>query len=268
MARREDGTIFPAEVTGTSYRENGEVTKVTALIRDISDRKQAEKKVLEYQGRLKALASQLTLAEEKERRRIAADLHDDVGQTLAISRVQLASAIYTCDDTHQKEQLEEVSKTLLKSIRDTRHLIFELSSPSVHEHGLGPAISEWVEEKIKTTQELDFELVDNLAGNELDEEQRIILFRNLRELLTNTIKHARAKKVKVSLECLDRQLRITVEDDGIGFNPERVFNQLNQEGGFGLFSIEERMADLGGTLEIKSMPHQGCRIIMSLPRNV
>jgi PAS domain S-box-containing protein len=268
MARHRNGSIFPAEITSTFYKEHGVVTKTTAMVRDITDRKQAEKQVLDYQARLKALASQLTLAEEKERRRIAADLHDDVGQTLAISRVQLASAIYTCDDTHQKEQLEEVSKTLLKAIRDTRHLIFELSSPSVHEHGLGPAISEWVEEKIKRTQELDFELVDNLAGNELDEEQRTILFRNLRELLTNTIKHARAKKVNVSLECLDRQLKITVEDDGIGFNPERVLNQLNQEGGFGLFSIDERMADLGGKLEIKSMPHQGCRIIMSLPHNV
>ena len=265
---REDGTTFQAELTGTMFRESGVVTKITALVRDITDRKRYENQVLEYQSRLKALASQLTLAEEHERRRIAADLHDNVGQNLAISRVQLASAIHGCDDTHQRKQLEDVSATLLKAIRDTRQLIFEISSPSVHEYGLGVAITEWANEKIKRAQGLDFTLVDNLTGNELDEEQRTILFRNLRELLTNTIKHARAKKVKVLLEHSNHQLNITVQDDGIGFNPEQLLKQSTKEVGFGLFSVEERMAKLGGKLEIDSMPDQGCQIIMSLPYSV
>jgi len=266
--RREDGTIFPAEVTGTLFYESGVVTKTTALVRDITDRKRYENKVLEYQSRLKELASQLTLAEENERRNIAIDLHDNVGQNLAISRIQLASAIQGCNDTHQKKQLEDVSATLLKAIQDTRQLIFEISSPSLHEYGLGVAVSEWVREKIAQGQGLDFTLVDNLAVDELDQEQRIILFRNLRELLTNTIKHARAKKVKVSLEDLDGQLKITVQDDGIGFNIEQYLEQPNIKLGFGLFSVEERMARLGGKLKIDSMPGQGCQIIMLLPHNV
>ena len=268
LVRREDGTTFPAELTGTMFRESGVVTKVTALVRDITDRKRYESQVLEYQSRLKALASQLTLAEENERRRIAADLHDNVGQNLAISRVQLASAILGCNDTHQKEQLEDVSATLLKAIQDTRQLIFEISSPSVHEYGLGVAVTEWAREKIKQGQGLNFTLVDNLTGNEFDQEQRTILFRNLRELLTNTIKHARAKKVKVLLERSQSHLMITVQDDGVGFSPEQLLNQSNKEVGFGLFSVEERMARLGGKLKIDSMPGQGCQIIMLLPHNV
>jgi len=268
MVRRLDGTIFPAEVTSSFFRENGTVKYATALVRDITERKQAEKKILDYQKHLKALASQLTLAEERERRRIAADLHDDIGQTLAMTRLQLAAAIRACDCTGTKHQgmLEEISETLLKAIQDTRQLIFELGSAAIHEIGLGAAIAEWVEEKMKTLDdEIDFDLVDNLTGDMLEEEQRVILFRNIRELLTNIIKHARARKVKIILETVDHEIHITVQDDGIGFNPELVSGEFNQEGGYGIFSIEERMADLGGRLEINSAPHKGCSIIMSLP---
>ena len=268
IVRRSDGKTFPAEVTSSFFRENGTVKYVTALVRDITDRKEAEKKILDYQKHLKALASQLTLVEERERRRIAADLHDDIGQTLAMSRLQLAAAIRACDCTGSKHHgmLEEISATLLKAIQDTRQLIFELGSAAIHEIGLGAAIAEWIEEKMKSLDdEIDFDLVDNLADDMLEEDQRVILFRNIRELLTNTIKHARASKVEILLESDDHEIHITVQDDGIGFNPELISGEFNQEGGYGIFSIEERMADLGGRLEIDSAPHKGCCITMSLP---
>ena len=268
MARHRNGSIFPAEVTGTFYKEHGVVTKTTAMVRDITERKDAEKKVLDYQNRLKALASQLTLAEEKERHSIAADLHDEIGQTLAMTRLQLAAAIRACDcaGTQHHSMLEDISRTLLKAIQDTRQLIFELGSAAIHEVGLGAAIAEWVEERMKTLDdEIDFNLVDNLTDDLLEEEQRVMLFRNIRELLTNIIKHARASKVEIVLESDDNEIRITVQDDGIGFNPELISGEFNQEGGYGIFSIEERMADLGGRLEINSAPHMGCSVSMSLP---
>jgi PAS domain S-box-containing protein len=268
LVRHRNGSIFPAELTGTFYKEHGVVTRTTAMVRDITERKDAEKKVLDYQNRLKALASQLTLVEEKERRSIATDLHDEIGQTLAMTRLQLAAAIRACDcaGTQHHSMLEDISMTLLKAIQDTRQLIFELGSAAIHEVGLGAAIAEWVEERVKSLDdEIDFDLVDNLAGDMLEEDQRVILFRNIRELLTNIIKHARARKVKIVLESVDHEIHITVQDDGIGFNPELISGEFNQEGGYGLFSIEERMADLGGRLEIDSAPHKGCSITMSLP---
>jgi signal transduction histidine kinase len=263
--RRPDGKIFSAEVTASFFRENGTVKYVTALVRDITDRKEAEKKILDYQERLKALASQLTLAEEKERRRIAADLHDNVDQSLAISRLRLAAAIRTTEDTQLREVLEEISETLIEMSRDTRQLIFELSSPSMDEFGLGPAVNEWMEEKCKKLPGLKFSLVDKLTGNELDEEQRTILFRNIREILTNSIKHANAQKIEIRLEKKDNEINVSIQDNGIGFNPEMIQKQQNYQGGFGLFSVEERMADLGGRMQIDTMPYQGCRTILSLP---
>jgi signal transduction histidine kinase len=208
------------------------------------------------------------LAEEQERRRIAADLHDDVSQTLALTRLQLAAAARQNEDARLREQLDEISQTLLKAIGDTRHLIFELSSPTMNELGLGAAIAEWAEENLEKVREIEFSLVDNLSGNESDEEQRIILFRSVRELLTNTMKHAQARKLIVILETIGDELRITVQDDGIGFDPERALNQFDTEGGFGLFSIQERMETLGGKLELHSAPLDGCKATLSVPCSV
>jgi PAS domain S-box-containing protein len=244
---------------------NSDAENISGMIMDITERKQAEQKILDHQQRLKALASQLTLAEERERRRIAADLHDNVGQTLAMSRLQLAAAIKSADDAGLKELLNDLSRTLLKTAKDTRNLIFELSSPAMNEIGLGAAVGEWIEERLKKSHELDVELVDKLGGCDLDQDLRAILFRNVRELLTNTVKHARADKVHVCLEKVDGDIRITVHDNGIGFNPEYVLQNVRPDGGFGLFSIEERMADLGGRFEVKSAPHQGSTFIMSVP---
>jgi PAS domain S-box-containing protein len=269
MVRHENGTVFPADITGTFFKENGKVVSITAIVRNITEVKLAEKKFVDYQERLKALTSQLTIAEEQERRRIAENLHDEVSQALAMTRLQLAAAIRgtICDDSRLKEQLNEISGSLLQAIRDTRQLIFELSSPSMHELGLGSAIIEWVEEKKRQLKnDVDIAIVNELTGTELDEDERTILFRNIRELLTNTFKHARAKKVKITLVPDEETVRATVEDDGIGFDSAQVLDGYSLDGGFGLFSIEERMKDLNGTMKVEAAPHKGCKVTLSLPR--
>ena len=248
-------------------KDDGTPRWFVSVVEDISERKVAEHKAIEHQQRLKLLTSQLTLAEEQERRRIAAELHDEVGQTLAFSQMQLAAVVREQDDATLKEQLDQISDTLLKTTRETRNLIFELSSPTMHELGLSTAISEWFEEKLHNSHGIKLSLYDMLVGDELDEEQYTILFRNIREVLTNVIKHARASEVQVSLEHVDDDVRITVKDDGVGFDPEQVAKQANAEGGFGIFSIEERMTNLGGKLEIEARPHQGCSVIMTIPIN-
>ncbi len=95
-----------------------------------------------------------------------------------------------------------------------------------------------------------------------------ILFRNVRELIVNVVKHARADKVSVRLEDRNTSIRIIVEDDGIGFDPSAVKQAGTKIGGFGLFSIEELMADLGGSLRIVSEPGKGCTAILSAPYGV
>ena len=99
----------------------------------------------------------------------------------------------------------------------------------------------------------------------LDSDIRTILFRNVRELVVNVVKHARANKVSVRLEDRSPSIRIIVEDDGIGFDPRATTQAGIRTGGFGLFSVEELMADLGGSLRIVSEPGKGCTAILSAP---
>jgi len=154
---------------------------------------------------------------------------------------------------------------LFSAVKDTRHLIFELSSPTLYELGLGAAISEWIEHKIKPHHNLDVELVDKLELNCINLDQNTVLFRSVRELLTNIVKYARADKVSVLLEQEDNAVRVTVKDNGIGFNPEQIRRNVSTEGGLGLFSIEERMTDLGGSMVINSRVHHGTTIILTAP---
>ena len=268
MVLRKDGRVFPAELTATYYKEGGKLAQITAFVRDISERKQAEKKILDYQQRLKALASQLTIAEEKERRAIAAALHDHVGQSLALARIQLASARKSTSDSKLADKLDDISDTLIESLEDTQKLMLELSSPTMHELGLSSAISEWLEVQIESRHGLKTEFIANIPDNRrkmLDSDIRTILFRNVRELVVNVVKHARANKVRVRLEDRSPSIRIIVEDDGIGFDPREVTKAGSKTGGFGLFSIEELMADLGGSLRIVSEPGKGCTAILSAP---
>ena len=264
---RKDGRIVWTNLTVSLVRDGAGVPRwFVSVIEDISVRKRVEEQLQFYQLRLKALATQLTVIEEQERRRIAADLHDNISQGLALARVQLVAVKNETADARLIEKLNDVSQTLLKAIADSRHLIFDLSSPTMNEIGLTAAISEWMEEKIGKRYGLEFELVTKGLKKRLDDDSRAILFRNVRELLTNVIKHASARKVQVFIRHGDTCLKICVADDGVGFDPTTVMQPLNSAIGFGLFSIQERMTDLGGTLEIDSEPGKGCRMTLSVPR--
>jgi len=233
---------------------------------DITERKRVESKLNQYQQRLKSLAVKLTLAEEQERRRIAEDLHDHVGQSLALTRLQLAAARKDLPTNKtQDAQLEDVSQSLLKAIQDTRHLIFELSSPSLNELGLSAAIGEWMEEQLLNKYGIQVKLIDLTRDLSLPPDLRALLFRNTRELLTNIIKHAQAKSVSVFMEQAGAELMITIQDDGVGFDTARLVQDNQANKGFGLFSVQERMTDLGGKLEIISQPGTGSKLVLHLP---
>jgi signal transduction histidine kinase len=221
-----------------------------------------------YQQRLKALATQLTLAEEKERRAIAADLHDHVGHSLALARMQLNAILEAKSELERTILVKDISNLLLKALQDTRNLIFDLSSPAMNEIGLAAAISEWLEEQIAKRHGLRTEFIDNIDDKHrkiLDKNVRALLFRNVRELLINVVKHARAHNVRVLLTESAEGVKIVVEDDGVGFDAEGSNPKQKQTEGFGLFSIQERMTDLGGSFDIQSQHGKGCRVTLTVP---
>ena len=218
--------------------------------------------------RLKALAAQLTLAEEQERRRIAADLHDHVGHSLALARMQLDGLQDSATKLERNIIVKDISNIMLQALQETRSLIFALSSPLMNEIGLGAAIAEWLEEQVEKRYGIKTQFSDTIAEEHrktLDENVRALLFRNVRELLTNVIKHSRATTVSVRLQESGSEIQILIEDDGVGFDHDVLKNQSRSTNGFGLFSVQERMADLGGRCDILSAPGKGCRVILRVP---
>jgi two-component system sensor histidine kinase EvgS len=243
----------------------GEIIGLLGLSINVTDQKQAEEALKAYHQRLKILASQLTITEEKERRRIAADLHDHVGQSLALARMQIASVRELGSDPRQTAILDEISDSLRQTVQETRDLIYDLSPPQLNEIGLSAAISEWLEEKVGKRYALKAECIVSVSEEPMDDDVRAILFRSVRELVANVIKHARATRVNIRVNQDNDRVKVIVRDDGAGFDANTISQSIKTEGGFGLFSIKERMADLGGSLEIISEPGKGTEAILAVP---
>jgi PAS domain S-box-containing protein len=266
---RPDGvirTLSSKTSTVIQHNDTRRAMRLFGIFQDITERKKIEQELLHYQQRLKSLALKIALVEEQERRHIAADLHDNVGQSLALTRLQLAAVLKRLPgDKKTAELLEHCSKMLLTVIQDTRHLIFEISSPSLNEFGLSAAITEWKEQYKQQRYGFEVEIIDRLKIDFVSLDLRAILFRNIRELLVNVIKHAKATEVVVTLEEKLGHYMITVKDDGIGFITDQLTGGVRADGGFGLFNIQERMIDLGGELLINSKLKEGCTMVLSLP---
>jgi len=236
------------------------------IARDVTEKKKSENDVLEHQNRLRALVHELTIVEERIRKQIAADLHDNVGQLLTSSRMQLARVKSMEENPELIVRLNSISESLLKAVQVTRSAIFELSPPQLLELGLFAAIEDWMILNVeKNYQILTFSTKE---GDEyhLDENTRLLIFRCVTELGSNVIKHSRARELKVHFKIKDKILEISVEDDGIGleYNSEKLSSNKQA---FGLFSIQERMIDLGGTMKINSFLNKGTIVKLSIPIN-
>ena len=261
--RRSDGLNIVSEVL-LNRLELGGKKVIQALVRDIGERKRADKKICKYQEKLRDLALEMSLLQERERRRIAVDLHDQIGQNLAFAKMKLGALLETIGDCRAAESLREVFGLVDQTIRDTRSLVFELSPPVLYELGFVAGI-DWLAECVQKQHGIKVECEQDQNPISLDEDMRIMLFQIVRELLVNVVKHARADHVRVSVRRAGGHIRISVIDNGVGFNPSFSGVAKGEHGGFGLFSIRERMNYLGGELHIDSDARYGTRIILRAP---
>jgi signal transduction histidine kinase len=235
------------------------------IIDDITKRKQAQQKLFDDREQLKSLASQLSLTEEHERHRLATELHDHIGQSLVISKIKLDQLRKCESGGSMTEALTEVSRCLGQVIADTRTLTFDLSYPILYELGFEAAVAEWLTEQIEEKHGIKARFEDDGRSKPLDDDIQALLFRNVRELLINVVKHAHADYVKVSVRRADPHICVRVEDNGIGFDPLEVAAMAAKRAEFGLFSIRERLEQLGGYIEIESEPDRGTKITMLAP---
>ena len=236
------------------------------VARDITQRKEAERKLLEYQQQLRSLASQLSLTEARERKRIAADLHDRIGQALALTRIKLGTLKAGTGSAKQIRSIDETIDLIEVTIREVRTLIFNLSSPLLYEVGLKAALEQMVEQ-FQDEHGILISLEDDELPKPINIDGSVVLFQAVRELMLNVVKHAGARHIRVSINCRNNSIEITVQDDGAGFDVSRNAFRPGRRGGYGLFSIRERLEYLGGSLAVESLPGRGTRAALALELN-
>lgn len=258
--------------------ENGTAVALVGISRDITavkeiqeellrSRNELEKKVAERTALLEARSSQLQQlavelleAEEGERRRIARLLHDDLQQILAGAKLQLQTA---AADMAGHAVLDHVDGLLKEAIAKSRRLSHELSPAVLHHSGLIAAL-EWLCGKMKKQFGLEIRLETEAAADIGHATLNTFLFRSVQELLFNISKHAGVKKAHVRIAAENDRLAISVSDSGRGFDPESIHTGPDK-GGFGLLTIQERAAHIGGSLVIRSGPGQGSCFTLKVP---
>ncbi len=282
--RRHDGTyrwILDRDVP--LMTETGAFSGYLGAAIDITDRKLAEEQLQQWtvelekrvdertqalvrsQARLRALASDISMTEQQERRRLATELHDYLAQLLVVGRMKLSQARPQVRDTKTEQLLSEADEMLTQSLNYTRFLVAELSPQILYQFGL-PAALKWLAGQMKT-HGLGVAIRCEIDQLPLAEECAVILYQSVRELLFNIVKHAGTNEATVALACgRNNQLTITVSDQGCGFNPATLLEtDRHHPGQFGLFNVQERVEAVGGHLDLVSAEGKGTTITLSAP---
>lgn len=232
---------------------------VDQLNNEIARRREVEEELRARSSQLSKMATQVTIAEEQERRRIRAILHDNVQQLLVGAKLQVAGLKRNPEKINQAAA--ELEKILSHSIDLTRSLTSELSPPILHQSGFVPAL-EWLAQWMSDRHGLQIDLRTGRGLGVENENTSILLFQTVRELLFNIVKHARTSSARISAEIVRDHIRIQVSDEGVGFDPAQVQSRTDR---FGLFSIRERLNSLGGRVQIETAPGRGCQITLLAP---
>jgi len=234
------------------------------MLHEIKERKKVENTLRQSEDQLRVLSSEIQLTEERERRRIATDLHDSIGPMLAVSNLKLDMLSDKIDPPDIKEELGTVQGQIKEVIQQARSLTFQLSPPILYKLGLEAALAS-LAEQTQDQQGINTVFEADSLPKELDQDVQIHLFRSVRELVINVLKYARAKNVKIAVSRENNHIKIDVTDDGVGFEFTEFGLSRDGTGGLGLFSINERLRLLGGQMKINTSPGKGTSVILNAP---
>lgn len=272
MAR--DGRIVWLHDLVTVVAENGEPRWLRGIMVDVTSRRQAEDqlremagvleaKVAERTAQLRRVSAELTMTEERERRKLAQDLHDDLSQLLAVIKIKLASI----DAGSQAGEIARIVALVDQADQAARNISQQLSPPVLQTMGLMPAL-EWLADEIGRIYGLVVHVDPVGCDRQMSDEVQAVLYRSARELLINVAKHAGIGEASLTCLCDRKSLTLVVSDAGRGFDPAEHLGELADPHHFGLRSVRERIANIGGSMEVDSSPGNGATIAVVMPCDV
>ena len=225
-------------------------------------RRRAEAEILETRQQLQALSTRLLEAQEQERRDIARELHDEIGQSLTLVKIKLQMALQR--DANNRLLTEECVEITSHTLEQVRTMSLNLRPPALDELGLAAAL-QWALDRQEGVSAWKIEFAADPLPQRLAQETETACFRVAQEALTNAARHARARKVAVRLRIVGGNLELDVEDDGCGFDQEAVRHRPANRSSLGLISMKERAALAGGRLEIESVHGRGTKVRAVFP---
>jgi PAS domain S-box-containing protein len=265
---RKDGTHFPVEYVSTPIRERGEVVGVVVVFKDTTERKRAEAQLQDSLTRLRTLSRRMEGIREEERRRIARELHDELGVGLTCLKIDLSRLGHLMsekpgarDSGSVEERIRSMKDQVDATIASVQRIVAELRPGVLDDLGLVAAI-EWQCRDFQRRTGIVCTCTFGQEDLQLDREQATAVFRICQEALTNVARHAAAATVQVGLEERDGMVKLEVQDDGCGVPEEK----LSHPKSFGLQGMRERAGLLGGDLVIERGPRGGTKITLRLPR--
>jgi PAS domain S-box-containing protein len=265
--RTKDGGSVPVLLSASVMRDEHHLLRgIIYVAQDITERKRAENSLKESEERLRSLASQLIDAQELERKRIARELHDDLGQSLLLLKLKLSSMSRGLPPDLEKlrQECHETVENVQEIIDAVRCLSQDLIPPMLAEIGLNAAVKELLEEfcqRHDIASSLDIDDMEGLFSQEME----LNIYRILQESLTNIGRYSQATRLSVSLKRKDPQVCLSVEDNGQGFEVSHILGRSGRTKGLGLSSMEERARMMGGTFHLWSKPMAGTKIEVTVP---
>lgn len=253
------------EVTVTPLPDkSGKITQLACALRDVTERKLAEERNEAYGRRLQVLSRRLVEVQETERRYIACELHDEIGQALTAAQMNLQAVLQSSRSDAVVPRLKECLAEVEGVMEQVHSLSLDLRPSMLDDLGLEPALR-WYTSRQGTLAGLQAKLVTDSLEHRYDPMIEIQCFRIAQEALTNVIRHAHADTVTVELHLADGYLHLSVRDDGIGFDVAKVRDQAVRGASLGLLSMEERATWAGGKLEINAIAGQGTDVHVWFP---
>lgn len=262
-----DGTFHDTAFYKALIKEEGEPTGLIGAFFDITDRKRAEEREREYLERLRKLTYALSVTQEQERRLIAMEIHDSIGQNLAISKLKLRLLGESIDSPEVREEIDSVVATLDETLSHIRSHLFNLGLPVLYEFGLEQAILGLKEEFLKK-HGLRISFTSDPLPEGLDDNLKAFIFRSAQELLMNVVKHAETDEAHVCLSEKNGRVLLDVSDNGSGFDTALLEQACMSPNSYGLFSLRTMVSLMGGVMEVRSKPHDGTWIGLSFPLEV